>query len=212
MPITEFDPDEYIFIGKVVGFVGPQKLKYVTGDAWGVLVEASEIVNSPRRAARYFEVFPLQNESDCSLIGKSREMLAQGFSIGSKVFVIAKESRFDPAPGGNLRLVISPFDQRLISRTEAEEDSVLATSIYDFRAHTNTRGALAIFEMRKELLRLRKASSEHEKEVVLRRLAYFPDQFVIDYKAIVELHLKDKVVIAQLIAEREAWKLRLKSR
>jgi len=212
MPITEFDSDEYIFIGKVVGFVGPQKLKYVAGDAWGVLVEPSETVNSPRRAANYFEVFPLQNESDCSLIGTSQQMLAQGYSIGSKVLVIAKESKFDPAPGGNLRLEISPFGQRLIARTEAKEDSISATSIYDFRAHTDTRGALARFEMRKELLRLRKASSEHEKEVVLRRLAYFPAQFVIDYNAIVELNLKNKVVTTQLIAEREAWKLRLKSR
>ena len=36
-PITQFDSDEYILTGKVVGFVGPQKLKYAEGAAWGVL-------------------------------------------------------------------------------------------------------------------------------------------------------------------------------
>ena len=211
MPITQFDSEEYILTGKVVGFVGPQKLKYVTGDAWGLLVEAAEKVHSPKTPTRYFEVFPFEIESDCSSQGRSKERLSRDYPLGSKVFVIAKESKFDASSDGNVRLVISPFGNGLLSTIGLQEEQVSATSVYDYRAYIEAQKALPIFELRKELLRLRQVSSEEEKEKVLRRLVYFPQKFLLDYKEIVELHLKDKGIAAQLIAEREAWKRRLTS-
>jgi hypothetical protein len=122
-----------------------------------------------------------------------------------------KESKFDAANDGNVRLLISPFGNGLLSTIGLQEEQVLATSVYDYRAYTEAQKAQPIFELRKELLRLRQVSEE-EKEKVLRRLVYFPQKFLMDYKEIVELHLKDKGIAAQLIAEREAWKRRLTSR
>jgi hypothetical protein len=212
IPISQFDSAEYIFTGKVVGFTGPQKLKYVAGESWGVLVKAAESVHSPKTPTSYFEVFPADLDADCSSQGRSKERVSGDYPLGSQVLVIAKEAKFDAGNSGNVKLVITPASNSILSTIGVHEDPFLATSVYDYRTRPEAQTVLPVFEMRKDLLRLSRASSEAEKEEVLRRLVYFPPRFFMDYKKIVELHLQDKAITTQLIAEREAWKQRLTSR
>ena len=207
-PVTQFDSEEYVLAGEVVGFIGPQNLKGVDGEAWGVLVKADASVNSPK-TPHLFEVFEFQLMADCSLLGMSYERLSNEYRLGAKVLVIAKESKFDVPGPGNVRLVIAPATNGLLSPIGSLEDQFSPTSVYDYRAHTKAPVVRHIFEIRKDLLRLREATSEEEKEGVLRRLVYFPDTRFLEFEEIVRLHLKNKRVGAQLIAQREAWKRQL---
>ena len=211
-PVTKFDPDEYIFTGEVIGYVGPQRSEHIVGDAWGLLVSLGGGVHLPKTPAGYFEVFPYGLGADCSTLGRPRDELAGRYPVGSKVKVIARESKLDVPGDGNIRLVDSPGGNGLIMKAGEEEAGVPPESVYDYGRHGQDNTAAPLFELRKDLLRLREAQTEEGKVAVLLRLMYFPPRSLFDYAQVVELHLADKGAGARLIAEREAWLRRLTTR
>jgi hypothetical protein len=205
MPVTKFDPLEYVFTGEVVRYIGPARPKYVLGEAWGVLIKARQSVHSPKIPTGYFEVYSFDLAADCSSLGRSKKLLSEEYPLGSIVFVIAKESKIDPAGDNNVRLTIIPASNDLLARTEAQESLSSGTSVYDYRAYGEAQTVLPLFELRRDLMRLKDASSDEERVEVLMRLVYFPQKFTIDYEKIVELHLNDKATAARLKMQREEW-------
>ena len=211
-PVTKFDPSEYVFAGEVVGYVGPQQSKHVVGDAWGLLISLGGSVHLPKTPAGYFEVFPYGLGADCSTLGTPRDELAERYPVGSKVKVIARESKLDVPGDGNLRLVDSAGGSGFIMKVGEGEAGVSMESAYDYRRHSKDNDATPLFELRKDLLRLRDAQTEEDKLAVLKRLMYFPPRSLFNYSQVVETHLADKEAGARLVTEREAWLRRLTTR
>ena len=211
-PVTKFDPSEYIFTGEVIGYVGPQQSEHISGDAWGLLVSLGGSVHLPKTPAGYFEVFSYGLGADCSVLGTPRDELVRRYPVGSKVKVIAQESKLDVPGDGNIRLVDSPGSNGLIMKAGEGEAGVPLESVYDYSRHNKDNTATPLFELRKDLLRLREEQTEEGKVAVLKRLMYFPPRSLFDFAQVVELHMADKRAGAQLIAEREAWLRRLTTR
>jgi hypothetical protein len=78
----------YVFIGEVVGIVKAEKNEIPPNlpDAEGVKVKVTENVYTPQ-SGKYYEVFPLTMDADCSLRGQTDWQ--KSFPIGSKVRVVA---------------------------------------------------------------------------------------------------------------------------
>jgi hypothetical protein len=211
-PVTKFDPSEYVFAGEVVGYVGPRQSKHVVGDAWGLLISPGGSVHLPETPAGYFEVFPYGLGADCLTLGTPREELAGRYPVGSKVNVIARESKLDVPGDGNIRLVGSAGGSGSIMKVDEGEAGVSMESAYDYRRHSKDSAATPWFELRKDLLRLRDARTAGDKLAVLKRLVYFPPRSLFNYAQVVGAHLADKEAVARLITEREAWLRHLTTR
>ena len=203
---TQFDPSEYIFSGEVVGYVGPVRPRYVAGEAWGLLIKAGGSVHLPKTPVGHFEVFRYFRQDDCSLSGASKEQLMQLYPAGSKLLVIARESKVEAATSEtNLRLVIDSATGELLWKMPNHESDISPASEYDYRTSQEKESGRPVFELRKDLLRLNEARSESEKLAILERLVYYPPWLLIDYRTIAELHVKDRRSIGHLIKERERW-------
>jgi len=211
-PVTKFDPSEYVFTGEVIGYVGPRQSEHVVGDAWGLLVSPAGSVHLPKTPAGYFEVFTYGLGADCSTLGPPRDELARSYPVGSMVKVIARESKLGVPGDGNIGLVDSAGGSGLVMKAGEGEAGLSPESVYDYGRHREDSTAAPLFELRKDLLRLREAQTEEEKVAVLGRLMYFPPRTIFDYAKVVELHLADKGTGARLVAGREAWLRRLTTR
>lgn len=192
-PVTKFDPSEYIFIGEVVDMVGPTQPKHVVGDAWGIVVRLQREVFLPVRPSNNFEVFPYERESDCSLVGWSKEELIKSYPIGTRVRVAGKKEMAVEVTSGNIRL--SPSHLRIV-RTDLSS-KVLAEREYDYETYDRKDYILPDFELRKDLLRLSKTKSEARRIAILERLAYYAPQ-ILDYPGIIRNHLKNEKVAQAL--------------
>lgn len=224
-PITKFEPTEFVFTGKVIGFVGPIEAKEFRSSAWGLQIKVVEGVQLPAAPADHFEVFPFELGADCSMMGTSKEELAKYYPIGAAVKVIGTEAKLLPAKvePGNIRLEILPGSWSEISRNYDEDGKELANahSIFDYKSFRQispaayfapfmpfleAKAALPGFELRKDLLRLSNAKSEAERIRVLERLIYYPaccDGF--SYDGVAETYIKNLKLVKALSGKREAW-------
>ena len=223
-PITQFDTSQYVFIGEVMGIVGPFETKYVKRQAWGLVVKVQDKVFLPKEPSNKFEVFPFGLGADCGSVGISQEALLKNFPIGSKIRVIAREAVAfkENVERGNIRLEIHPIELSgsggtgSISRNDGDSTASVSSE-YDYKSFSienpfkmtpteeSTLSQLS-FELRKDLLRLKMSKSEKGGIEILKRLAYYLDLYrPIDFAKIAESFTQDKRVVALLKKEREEW-------
>jgi hypothetical protein len=190
-PISQFDTEQYVFIGEVVDVVGPFKseAKKANGEAWGLRVKVGDKVYLPLSPANYFEVFPYHLTPWCGLRGWSREELLKYYPVGSQIRVVAKESTLleSKIPEGNIWLETSIYNRGSIARNTEPDLITSAESVYDYGKYADRQRTsadddplfdsnyyLPDFELRKDMLRLREAASEAERISILKRLLSFP--------------------------------------
>ncbi len=176
--LGEFDKEEYIFIGEVVGYTQEIKSSKLKSSAYGLKIKSKESVYLPKKTKFNYEIFPIDSLSDCSLIGKDLDSLKVEFPIGSDVRVIAKEAKYLPKlSDGNIRLENRPSELNSISiHTESDKESISSENkLFDYKSFKYIIdedkwiiSSLPNFEVRKELLRLKKSKSQSEKSLILK--------------------------------------------
>ena len=223
-PISQFDTAQYVFIGEVIGVVGPLKSeakKADGGEAWGLRIKVVDKIFLPQTPASHFDVFPYDLTAWCGLSGWKSEELSKYYPIGSQVRVIAKETTLleSKLPDGNIRLETSIYNRGSIARNSESDLNTSAESLYDYKRYADRRRTsaeedplfdsnyyLPHFELRKDLLRLRDASSEDEKVNILERLLFFPHVYDLDYPKIAELNVRNAETVKLLNEKWGAWK------
>ncbi|MDI1242009.1 MAG: hypothetical protein PSX80_08835 [bacterium] len=196
---TKFDPDEFVFIGKVIGYtdavpydhkrangsVDPVSSKSVASQPrtdyvnYGLIVEATESVHLPTKAAT-FEIFEYWLRADCLITGVSKNHFPDKFPIGSEVRIISRKAEFVVAGSNGHARLENKLDEDHDIATNTLNDGTRATSansVFDYSAHSYVDGRdsidkylLPAFELRKDLLRLSKAKTEQEKHLILDRI------------------------------------------
>ena len=219
-PIEKFDAAEYVFTGKVAEVVGPLKSKR-SGEVWGLLVDVDEKVHAPAPLAARAEVFPFHLGADCGDEPWDKEELTRYFPAGAKVRVIAVKSKVfkDSAADGTVRLDAFLYDRGNLAQNEADGAQMTsASTVYDYANFkkpteeeqtdenepvTDARWSLPDFELRKDLLRLRRADAEAERLQILDRLSAFPGEHNLNFAAIARRFVKDAGALAGLLKKRE---------
>jgi hypothetical protein len=217
-PVKAFDATEYVFTGRVMNLAGPHAGGPGGRDAWGLLVEVEEAIHLPE-AARTYEVYPYHLGADCSDIPWESEDVLKAYPFGTRVRVAAhraKSASGRAEGGGVVRLEVLHV-YGVLAHNTAEGGEVTASSVYDykkFRPYPQTQPAPAerlaeahytrpTFELRKDLLRLKRAASEAERVEILERLVDYPDGEV-DFKSVAESHVKNPAARKALLRKREA--------
>ena len=219
-PIDKFDAAEYVFTGKVAEVVGPLKSKR-SGEVWGLLVDVDEKLHAPSPLAARAEVFPFHLGADCSDVPWDKQELTRYFPTGAKVRVIAVKSLVfkEPAADGIVRLDAYLYDKGDLSRNELDGTQMTsASTVYDYAGFKkpeedetdeneplqDARWSLPQFELRKDLLRLRRADAETERLQILERLAAYPGEHYVDFAAVARRFVKDAQALSGLLKKREA--------
>ncbi len=200
-PPTKFDTTEYLFIGEVIDIVGPLRSERVKGEAYGFLVKVKQTVFLPDSSTNYFEVYDYGITPSCSPEGIPKDLLSG--SKGCEVRIIGKGSEFFPSrlDDGKIRLdawLLNRENQGSITRNFNNITS--ATSVFNYKKDSETGIELLYFEARKDLLRLKNASSDEEKIKILRRLMGFRTYFKW-FPNVLETHISDEKVIQMLNQE-----------
>ncbi len=215
--ISRFDDDEYVFIGIVTGYTKDVAFdekkekksveaisKTFLGEpekppsrAVGLIIKVKESVYLPKSGSE-FEVFQYNLMADCSLSSVSSYKLEREFPINSEVRVIAKEAVLLTEPSsGRIRLEDRPREQGQIIINSDQNVNRLSSSesvfsykdfIYDMNKDSASKYLLPSFEIRKDLLRLKKASTQTERNVILDRLFYAPLYGELEFRDVLNLY------------------------
>jgi len=196
---TSFDSNEYVFIGRVVGYTDavPYDHKKANGSVdpvsftsmrsqpktdhvnYGLVIEATESVHLPTKTNK-FEVFEYWLRADCLITGVSKNHFPNKFPIGSEVRVISRSAEFVVgSSSGNVRLENKLDEDHSVAINTLKDGTraTSASSIFDYSTHTYVDGRdsidkylLPAFELRKDLLRLSKAKTERDRHSILDRI------------------------------------------
>lgn len=188
-PLSKFDKEEFIFIGKVTGYTSEVSslgsARANSFKAYGLTVKVKESIFLPETPLSDFEVFPIALFGDCSLGGSTLNELKKEFPAGTEVRVIAKRATLfsQPVDANIIRLEDHPNNLGSISiNTDEKGWSITsAVSVYDYTTfdfekdrEVPVKYSLDSFEARKDLLRLRNASTQAERNLILERLLSVP--------------------------------------
>lgn len=187
-PIRGFDAQEFIFIGQVVGYVGPYEGKGVANKAWGVRVSIKDKVFLPQMpSSGHFEVFSYGLGADCSPEGMGEDITKQALPLNSEVRIIAKIAHYLPSnlTNGDMRLEVSPFDYGALDRNDRnQKPDTTSTSTFKYVPNLNLYDPRVIFEIKKDLVRLERAKASKERKSILQRLEPLRHHRIIDYELI----------------------------
>jgi len=225
-PVEKLDDAEYVFTGKVAEVVGPLKTRR-SGEVWGLLVDVDEKIHAPSQLGARAEVFPFHLGADCSDVPWDKEDVTRFFPAGARVRIVAVKSQVfkEPAADGAVRLDAYLYDNGQVARNElAGAQMTSASTVYDYAAFRrpeegetdenepllDARWSLPQFELRKDLLRLRRAASGVGRVQILERLANYPGQYDLDFAAVARRHVKDEQALANLLKKREEAVARLR--
>jgi hypothetical protein len=222
-PISDFDATHYIFIGEVIEVI--ESVKYesqgIKADAVGLKIKVFENVYSPKPAS-YFEVFPLRLTPSCGLMS-DKEEIRKHYPIGSQVRVVAKEATvFKNQPVNSIvRLETSIYNKGSIARNDLNENlRTTAKTVYDYKSFVEKQGTivtedalfdsndyLPVFELRKDLFRLKESKSEDERTKILERLVFYPHVHNMNFPIIARTYLKNQNKLSFL---EKQWEHRVK--
>lgn len=172
-----FNENNYMFIGKIIGYTKKYQFKTFNGLGYGIKVELTETITLPQKPKKYFEVIPIGYGVSCQNRGYTKEEIKQMFPKNSSVRVVATLSE---NKSKNIQLE-SKYSLPL-SRNDLSSEFVSdSKSVFDYKIWKEKRqinqmafyGFLG-FEIHKDLLRIAKMDSLDEKVKVLERLVYCP--------------------------------------
>lgn len=203
-PISRFSESEFIFIGKITGYTGPVRSKDKKFEAHGIVVSVKESINLPEIPKSNFEVFPISLWADCSLGGLTSSDLLKSFPVGAEVRVIATKADILPQneDGSNVRLEELPGGLSSIAiNTDKNGNSVTSVnSLFDYGRHfeSKDRGSLynsylASFEFRKDLHRLKRSTTQKERDAILTRLGNVPYVDDMDYFGVARNYARNEI-------------------
>lgn len=225
--LLKFDPNEYVFIGVVVGFTEPADFDERKGTElqpfsssnvgnWpnprktvGMKVRLTEAVHVPKKPADYFEVYEYDLGADCSTRGVSPEKLKTAFPLGSEVRIVSREAVFlsQPTIAGAIQLENRPGEMGSIALNvlPGGRRMTTATSPFDYKSYSydmnrdsDSKYLLPSFEVRKDLLRLESLHSPAERRVILNRLFDVPRHADVALKSIFDTYAASQQEAEQL--------------
>lgn len=195
--ISSFDDSEYIFIGKVVGYTTPIKfdrelettkgLKKIEKQNFlqtsGLIVKVKESVILPTVPKGNFEVFIYGMNPQCLQLGIQANELQRSFPVNSEVLVVANEPLNVPqkTENNNFRIEIRFWSNSFVALNSKNgvEHLASANSIFDYKLtlsdkpyRTDTYFSSKYFDIRKDLLRLKKAKNLAERKDILERIVF----------------------------------------
>jgi hypothetical protein len=193
-PLSDFDDEEYIFIGEVVGYTQGINAKSLRTPAFGLILTPKEAIHLPSSLFKNIEVFWIRYSSDCMEGGVPLADMEK-FKIGMEVLVVAKQPRFLPRSvvDGVLRLEIRPAERGLLLSNLESDGSRITNARSEFNYENlqfdptrewQTKGILPAFEIRKDLLRLRSTTSKEIRLELLRKLSFAPPSSGLDYYSV----------------------------
>ena len=114
---TKFDSSEYIFIGRVINFLGPQQPDSLYRDYNSLLVEIIDPIYLPKTPLKYFEIIDYDLSPDCQLIPWDLGTIQRLYPINSYIRVVAKDSKHMTrnVNSENIGLDLNPFNNSHIS-------------------------------------------------------------------------------------------------
>jgi len=223
----KFDSTEYIFIGKVIKYIGPFESDSLKKKFYGLLVEIVDPIYLPKTPAKYFEIIEYSLGSDCVLSSYDLKTLEIRYPVNSHIRVIAKDTKFLPneIDPENIRLDLNPYNNPHISIdypdiTELHSSHDLK---YDYRymnedssknfllshkwiteknkyEYLGSLGGLGDFELRKDLYRLASLKDTTAKIEILKRLAYYRSYNQITAKKLVPRYIKNENIQKEIIS------------
>lgn len=213
-----FNPNEYVFFGKAIGYSSKVEAtidiygKRWSFEAYGVQVKVENTINMPRNVEiiEVFKIFP------CNPAGQTLSEVMKEIPVGTNVRVIGQtdEQLFGKSDDSIPKIEVSGGNQgQLFNNQSRKGDSLTSTdSVFDYRQSLglyDTKFPLAktfvwLFELRKDLKRLKEAKSENEKYLILKRLAYAYDNYQ-DYGELLKANLSDKQKQKELLRLKKNW-------
>ncbi len=205
---TSFDENEFIFIGQVREYVGPKEATGVVGKIWGLKVEIRDIVHVPVSHLKRVELYPFDVSASCDPAGIDFNWLSQLYPVNSVIRVVAKRSKhftdttvvqleaWDLNNGSVSRKLSSDvknFDYQRYVSGYSEVQRSLKTQMKkraDFIVHWESYKKRIDFEVRRDLLRFKKAKSAKEQYRILEAFAcdpYIRDQ---SFSELVDNHVQ----------------------
>lgn len=181
-PQIRLDPEEWVFAGKVTGYVGPFRSAEVEGDYWALEVSISASSYQPTRAD-VVEVSYLGLAADCSTVGSSWQGLENNHPIGSTVLVVAWPSH-QISKGSRPQLEASWAHGAVAFTTVSPEIAIRRVTNYETvrcldqhaqveQGYGTRTDIVAVFEYHKELARLARAS-RRSRFRIFERLTWSP--------------------------------------
>jgi len=211
-----FNPEEYVFYGKVIGYVQtPGWYCGISGemlcpDGWGLRLAVTDMVSMPNPAIKEVDVFTFGLGADCSEKGMSREWVG-GAPLGAQFMVVAKRWQ-GSSTSGVIRLDASDYKGNILAPLPLNADTAaLSRAEMSYIAHPDSRDAeqRIRFELRKDLTRLEKDNSPEARKRTLARLAgagWFgdstPDSPDQAYTAAVRKYVSDEQTARWLLEKR----------
>jgi hypothetical protein len=195
LPPIDVDSEEFVFIGIVTELTelpeqGPEGDPVV-----GVRVQVRESILRPRWAkpSGEYVIHPFSLGTDCTKNRKGKQWILEDYAPGTEVWVIAR--KLDS--GSDIDLEVWEGDGAYMMPNSKPPTSARAVS--DYRKIKDS--VLPEFELRKDLLRLRKASSDREREKILKRLAFYQGYrwYEERFLALLNANIKDKKSIGRML-------------
>lgn len=190
--IGSFDPDNYVFIGKVKGYTTDAELLGRQQIIRGLEVESTDIV-SPITLPFQTIVFPLRRMADCERGGLTKPELEEEYPIGSEIKVIARKANDIKYPATNNLILEAGFvDHTFVApnpkeKIEGRNNGYHAfdyTKANDsFLSSPQARYYFVAFEVQKDLARLSR-SVLSERLLILKRLRLAPNYARINFELI----------------------------
>jgi photosystem II stability/assembly factor-like uncharacterized protein len=223
---TKFDSTEYIFIGRVIAFLGPNQPDSLHRDYNSFLVEIIDPIYLPKTPRKYFEIIYYDLSPDCQLMPTDLGEIQRLYPLNSYIRVVANDSKHmtrivNPE---NLGLDLNPFNNSQISIDYPDIPQLHSyhDSKYDYRFMSDDSVAnflssnkwitdknkrdyqssfrlLHEFELRKDLCRLSLSNNVEQKVEILKRLVYYPNFDQSTANKIVPLYIDDPKLKEQII-------------
>ncbi len=163
-------------MAKVVGYAGPLDVAEFTRPTWGIRVQPTETVYSPRPPRNEYEVYLFTTATACGQDARTKEDVQKEYGIGTQVQVVAEEWKGPSTRYKRLLLFVDPYlDSRYGASPSIEDTSI--DRLFDYATlrgiHGQENGAFS-FEWRKDLWRLKRANGDRDKVSTLKRMIAFP--------------------------------------
>lgn len=189
IPPSQFDIQQYVFMGQVSGYVETTELVNRHGTnaeaelygefankTAGIIINVKDTFHTPQGAKETYEVYRFSLGADCGLYGLPVEWMKERYKIGEWVRVVAAKSDHILQPKNTKleRLELKYGGGNSITLLEVDDPSFRdISSIFDYKAYRSDLIGDPYFELLKDLRRL-SVSNETEGRQILDRLTYFP--------------------------------------
>lgn len=195
----ELNPDEVVFIGTVADITDPEQESDQEASA-RIKIKLRRAVSPPKEDVRgEYTILLYGLGGDCSKVAVSKSRALNLYPPGTEVWVIGT---VDPQNSGVLE--VWRDSGSYIQKNSADEHvNVRSRHSYCRERTFGPNPQRLAFELRKDLVRLREATSEEGRASILRRLAFHPEfrgwNPRDNFEKLVNLHLDDQIVIQDVM-------------